>query len=204
MLALEFPIYSYLDVTWSMNWVDRRLLEEDNSRTVETQLITEPGEQGVINGNRQKDGSPRNTFIRGGSFLLQPKSTLFSSSERVCTETNISQSSPGLGVSIWALQRMWHIKRTSQHQTFQKNTAQLGSALLLVIHHSYNTSDREMGWSCTDAHYEHVLFEKRRPSRCLQFVHSFDGHCYMYRHTFVLSVWNKFMLFRNIQSHTFV
>jgi len=47
-------------------------LEEDNSRTVETQLITEPGEQGVINGNRQKDGSPRNTFIRGGIF---PSST---------------------------------------------------------------------------------------------------------------------------------
>lgn len=165
-----------------MNCGDWRLLGEDNSRTwtVETRLITEPGEQKVINGNRQKWWITME-YIYQGDLLLQPKSTMvfffwickrFFTSPRVCvsTETNFSQSSPRLGVSLWAVQRMWHIKRTeqrtSQHQTFQKNTAQLGNVLLLVIHHSHNTSDGEVGWLCTDAqHYNQCPVWKEEAPR---------------------------------------
>lgn len=181
----------------------------------------------------RKDGSPWNTFIREIFFFNQNQHCFFfwickrfSSSPKVCmsTQTNLSQSSPRLGVSLWALQRMWHIKRTeqwtSQHQTFQKNTAQLGNVLLLVIHHSHSTSDGEVGWSCTDAqHYNQCPVWKeealRGPTTNLsQNVHHaafnwWTHHycfCYRYyRHTFVLSFWNKlFFLFRNVQSHTFI
>lgn len=126
MLAFEFSHLLLLwNVIWSMNWGTAEL---------------------------------------GGSLLLPPKSTVcffVFNLQKILQFSKRKQTFPEalLGWrSAFELYKECDISKDQNGEQvntpFQKNTAQPGNVLLLVIHHSHNTSDGGVEWGCIKAqHY---------------------------------------------------